>query len=154
MTSQTKISGVDLTLSPNTFTKSGFSFTGWNTLANGTGTAYADGATYTANAAVTLYAQWTSAITYTVSFNANTGTGTMAAQTKTHDVNLTLSPNTFTKTGNSFAGWNTLANGEAANGLCEWRDGRADEDSRRESDFVVEYLHQNRTQLRWLEHAG
>ena len=110
MAAQTKTHGVNLTLSPNTFTKTGNSFAGWNTAANGSGTAYANGAIYTANASVTLYAQWT-VNTYTVSFDANTGTGTMAAQTKTHGVNLTLSSNTFTKTGHSFAGWNTLANG-------------------------------------------
>ena len=111
MTSQTKINGVNLTLSANTFTRTGYTFTGWNTAANGSGTAYANGATYTANAAVTLYAQWTSTSTYTVSFNANNGTGTMAAQTKTHGVNLTLSANTFTRAGYSFTGWNTAAIG-------------------------------------------
>ena len=35
-----------------------YTFTGWNTKADGTGTTYASGANYTANAAVTLYAQW------------------------------------------------------------------------------------------------
>jgi uncharacterized repeat protein (TIGR02543 family) len=36
----------------------GYAFTGWNTLANGTGTAYADGASYPFSANATLYAQW------------------------------------------------------------------------------------------------
>jgi len=39
-------------------TRQGFTFAGWNTAANGTGTAYAGGATYTASANITLYAQW------------------------------------------------------------------------------------------------
>ena len=73
MAAQTKIHDVDLTLSSNTFAKTGAIFAGWNTAANGSGTAYANGATYSANAAVTLYAQWTS--TYTVAFNRNTGVG-------------------------------------------------------------------------------
>ena len=37
---------------------SGYTFTGWNTKADGSGTAYAAGATYKKDAKVTLYAQW------------------------------------------------------------------------------------------------
>lgn len=37
----------------------GYSFSGWNTAANGTGTAIAGGASYTPSGNVTLYAQWT-----------------------------------------------------------------------------------------------
>lgn len=59
--SQTKTYNTSLTLRSNGFTRTGYTFTGWNTKANGTGTSYAAGATYTANAAVTLYAQWTQA---------------------------------------------------------------------------------------------
>lgn len=36
-----------------------YSFAGWNTSANGSGTAYAGGANYAFNADLTLYAQWT-----------------------------------------------------------------------------------------------
>lgn len=50
-------------LPQNSFTKSGYFFTGWNTSPNGSGTSYADGASYTAptesaGETVTLYAQW------------------------------------------------------------------------------------------------
>lgn len=45
-------------LTTNTFTRTGHTFTGWNTAANGSGTAYANGATYPFTASVTLYAQW------------------------------------------------------------------------------------------------
>lgn len=41
------------------FSMSGYSFTGWNTAANGSGTAVAAGASYTPSGNVTLYAQWT-----------------------------------------------------------------------------------------------
>jgi uncharacterized repeat protein (TIGR02543 family) len=37
----------------------GFTFSGWNTAANGTGTALAGGSSYTPSGNVTLYAQWT-----------------------------------------------------------------------------------------------
>ena len=47
----------------NTFVRSGYDFTGWNTAANGGGTSYGNGATLTTTTAqagqtVTLYAQW------------------------------------------------------------------------------------------------
>ena len=59
---QTKTYGVNLTLSSVKPTRSGYNFVKWNTNATGTGTSYNPGAVYTANAAVTLYAVWESAI--------------------------------------------------------------------------------------------
>jgi|GEM_PF-2162712 len=50
-------------LNTNTFTRSGFTFNGWNTVANGSGTAYANGASYLFSASATLYAQWLSSCT-------------------------------------------------------------------------------------------
>ena len=53
------------TLSPNRFAREGYEFTGWNTYANGGGTAYADGATITVGkgTTTTLYAQWREIVT-------------------------------------------------------------------------------------------
>ncbi len=45
-------------LTANTFTRSGYAFAGWNTAADGSGTAYADGASYAFSADATLHAQW------------------------------------------------------------------------------------------------
>ena len=45
-------------LTANSFTRSGYSFTGWNTAAAGTGTAIADAASFAFTADQTLYAQW------------------------------------------------------------------------------------------------
>jgi Listeria-Bacteroides repeat domain (List_Bact_rpt) len=45
-------------LDTNTFTYTGFTFNGWNTAADGSGTAYADGAAFPFTANATLYAQW------------------------------------------------------------------------------------------------
>jgi uncharacterized repeat protein (TIGR02543 family) len=45
-------------LTLNTFTRAGYTFSGWNTAANGSGTAYANGASYPFTADATLYAQW------------------------------------------------------------------------------------------------
>jgi uncharacterized repeat protein (TIGR02543 family) len=46
-------------LSSNAFTYSGYTFAGWNTAANGSGTAFADGASFPFTADTILYAQWT-----------------------------------------------------------------------------------------------
>ena len=53
-------------LTTNGFSRSGYTFAGWNTAANGSGIAYADGASYAFSSSVTLYAQWTATL-------ANTG---------------------------------------------------------------------------------
>jgi uncharacterized repeat protein (TIGR02543 family) len=59
--SQIKTQDVTLVLASNSgaLAKTGYTFAGWNTAADGSGTNYATGASYTANAAVTLYAAWT-----------------------------------------------------------------------------------------------
>jgi uncharacterized delta-60 repeat protein/uncharacterized repeat protein (TIGR02543 family) len=96
------------TLAANTFTRAGFTFEGWNTAADGTGTAYGDTATYPFTANATLYAQW-AAILYTITFDANEGTGTMAPQAASGPT--ALEANAFTRSGFTFSGWNTTADG-------------------------------------------
>jgi uncharacterized repeat protein (TIGR02543 family) len=62
---------------------------------------------------VILYAKW-NPISYTVKFNANGGGGTLADQNFTYDIAQNLRNNTSTniiRTGYTFTGWNTLANG-------------------------------------------
>lgn len=56
---QTKTHGQTLKLSSTKPTCTGYTFNKWNTASNGNGTSYNAGANYTANAAATLYAQWT-----------------------------------------------------------------------------------------------
>jgi hypothetical protein len=59
LTAETNSSATALSLfSTGTMALAAFHFVGWNTVANGTGTAYADGATYAFSASATLYAQW------------------------------------------------------------------------------------------------
>ncbi len=111
----TKTYGVDLPLSNGSgLSRTGYAFADWNTAANGSGTAYAAGATYSANAALTLYAQWT-LNTYALNYDANGATSGMvpAPQTKTYDIDLILATNSgsLAKAGSTFAGWNTAANG-------------------------------------------
>ncbi|MBN2796153.1 MAG: InlB B-repeat-containing protein, partial [Clostridia bacterium] len=52
--------------------RTGYTFAGWNTAANGSGTSYTGGNTFSIGTSnVTLYAQWT-AIDYTITYNGNT----------------------------------------------------------------------------------
>ena len=74
---QTKWSGENLTLQSGIPTRSGYDFLGWATSSGGS-VVYAAGATYTGNAALTLYAVWTpkyssiTSVTDTVLGNAPT----------------------------------------------------------------------------------
>jgi len=58
--SQTQTNGTALTLASNSgsLVRAGYTFIGWNTASDGSGTVYAESASYSANAAVTLYAEW------------------------------------------------------------------------------------------------
>jgi uncharacterized repeat protein (TIGR02543 family) len=96
--------------------RTGYAFSGWNTQADGTGTSYVAGNTFlmgTAN--VTLYAQWT--LTYTVSYNGNNNTGGTvpvdSAGPYLSGATVTVLGNTgnLVRSGYSFSGWNTQANG-------------------------------------------
>ena len=108
---QTKTYGVALTLRGNGYTKTGHHFLRWNTKADGTGTGYAAGGSYTANAAVTLYAIW-EPDTYTVSYEANGAeSGATAAQTKTYGRRMVIADCGFVRNGWGFTGWNTAEDG-------------------------------------------
>ena len=107
--SQTKVQNVDVTLSTTAPTRSGYQFAGWNTSANGSGTSYAAGAVYSENSNVTLYAQWKQV--FTITYNANGGSGAPSDQSKVQGDTITLSTNKPTKTGNTFTGWNTSSGG-------------------------------------------
>ena len=61
MPSQAVLENTAITLSTNAFEKTGFSFAGWNTQADGKGTAYTEAVSYTmTTGSETLYAQWSS----------------------------------------------------------------------------------------------
>jgi uncharacterized repeat protein (TIGR02543 family) len=107
---------VPAALTANAFTRTGYSFAGWNTAANGSGTAYADAASYSFSASVTLYAQWT-AVTYAVTFEANFpagttgGGGTMAPQTGSAPAPLTAIAFTPPTGCSGFLYWDTAPSG-------------------------------------------
>lgn len=109
---QTKWHGTNITLAA-AISRTGYSFGGWNTKADGSGTNRAASSTYSDNASVTLYAKWT-ANTFTLSYDANGGSGAPGNQTKTYGVNLTLSDTIPTRTDYNFKGWATSASGSVA----------------------------------------
>ena len=59
---------------------------------------------------LTIYPQWI-AEQYTITYNSNGGTGTMADTKTSYGGTTTISKNTFTKTGYVFAGWTTKSDG-------------------------------------------
>lgn len=109
---QTKTYGTALTLSSTKPTRTGYTFRGWSTSAGGA-VVYAAGASYTANASVTLYAVW-QAVTYAVTYNANGGVGAPATQTKTYGQTLVLSMTTPSRANYTFLGWSTSSTATSA----------------------------------------
>jgi uncharacterized repeat protein (TIGR02543 family) len=67
------ISDVPTNLPTTTVTKPGYTFTGWNTAADGSGTEYAPGAMYPFSASGTLYAQFSKVILATTGVNPTPG---------------------------------------------------------------------------------
>lgn len=106
----------------NGWTVDGYTFIGWNTSADGKGTAYAPGTTWIANGTLTLYAQWTpgqAGLTY--DGNGATGGKTDPQPGKT-DEKINVRDNGFTRDGYMFVTWNTQAGckGKAVNPGDEW----------------------------------
>ncbi|MBP5410683.1 MAG: InlB B-repeat-containing protein, partial [Lachnospiraceae bacterium] len=111
---QTKTHGQALTLSSTKPTRTGYTFNGWATTKGSSTVAYNPGASYTGNADLTLYAVWTALPTYTVSYDANGGSGAPAAQTKKQGEALTLSSTKPTRSGYTFSGWATTKGSSTA----------------------------------------
>lgn len=119
MASSSHVYGTAKALSANTFTRTGYSFTGWNTAANGSGTSYSDKqsvSTLTTNSEIELFAQWGTA-TYQVIFDANGGTfvsGNFDPKNYTVDSSYTLPTGTITRAGYVFLGWSKTSSATSA----------------------------------------
>jgi uncharacterized repeat protein (TIGR02543 family) len=116
MTAQAMTYGKAANLKKNAFKRTGYTFAGWAKTKTGA-VAYknaasvknlrADGGTQT------LFAKW-APTTYKVAFNANGGTGTMAAQSVKYDATAKLRANAFMRKGYTFAGWAKTKTGAVA----------------------------------------
>lgn len=94
-------------------TRTGYSFGGYYSGANGTGTQMINSNGYiTSNLTntiysenATLYASWTPKV-YTINYSCGTGSGTVpASQSVTYNSNFTIATNTCSKEGYTFSGW-------------------------------------------------
>ena len=120
------VAGTAKALTASAFTRTGYTFASWNTLANGTGTSYAAVAPVTLYDNTILYEQWTAG-TFTVAFASNTASGcvdvscslagqvgqNMPNQTFTAGTAFTLNPDLWYKTGYTFAGWSAASGVQA-----------------------------------------
>ena len=108
--------GTSKALTANAFARTGYTFNGWNTKADGTGTQYANKQNVnnltTANGSkINMYAQW-KPISYTITFNGNGATsGSMPAMSMAYGTAKNLAANVFTRSGYAFSKWTTNANG-------------------------------------------
>lgn len=100
---------ISMELTPNSYSRVGYSFQGWST-SEGGAVDYTNGQsvvnlTLTQGAIFTLYAVWT-ANTYTIEYNGNGSTsGSMVSSNHTYDVAKDLSEIAYINTGNDFLGW-------------------------------------------------
>ena len=119
-------------LAANAFVRKGHSFLGWGLAATDEAAAFADGEivsnlTAVADATVTLHALW-SVNSYTVSFDAGGGSGSMDPFTKNYGEVFTLPAAAFTKDGLPFRGWlgsdgSRYADGATVSNLTDRADG-------------------------------
>jgi uncharacterized repeat protein (TIGR02543 family) len=117
------VSGQGVPISANTgsLTNSSLTFNGWNTAANGLGTAYpvtSNGFTMPF-ANVTLYAQWVNtSTTYILTYFGNgSDSGTVPSPTPPYPsgASVSVSSPTIAKSGYTFIGWNTVEGGSGTN---------------------------------------
>ncbi len=114
MAAQEAPKGEKVTLNANKFTApTGMAFGGWNTKADGTGTAYADSAEITPTENITLYAQWLEdACTVTFDKNNDAVEGEAYTQSILKNTATALKENQFiAPKGLAFNGWNTKRDG-------------------------------------------
>lgn len=89
------VCGGTATLTENTFTRTNYTFVGWNTQADGNGTAYADKASITnIKTDITLYAQWTGVDYWYVSGNFPNHDFDLEYRFTNNQVAITLAANT------------------------------------------------------------
>ena len=140
------------TVKENGFGNGAEVFVNWNTEADGTGTPYAPGDTFTPTKDVTLYAQWIDegATAYTVTYNHGTGnhiTGTMNPIVVPVGTSHTVKANEFKNSEKVFDNWNTKADrsgisynpgdsiSEGMTLYAQWKDP--------EATYTVKYHHGN-----------
>ena len=93
-----------------------YRFGGWNTQPDGLGTDYPEGASFHITGSITLYAKWIPLWQVTYNGNGNTG-GAAPVNSDYYEPGTSFpvaGPDALSRTGCSFGGWSTEANGPAA----------------------------------------
>lgn len=109
--------GAEATVMSNSFRNGDMVFLGWNTAADGTGTTYYPNGTIKVTDNMDLYAQWgRRSSTVTVTYHSNFGTDqTYVTDAEVNNARITVADYTTlglpARTGYTFAGWNTEADG-------------------------------------------
>ena len=108
----TGVTGQNVTIAQNGFTRPGYTFTGW-ARDRRTNPSLQPGGRYTLTpGTTTLWAQWKADPAHLI-YNANTGSTSQTRRTDgVVDQTLTVIANPFTRTGYTFSGWNTQADGK------------------------------------------
>ena len=107
----TGVTGQDVIIARNGFTRPGYTFTGW-ARDRRTNPSLQPGGRYTLTpGTTTLWAQWKADPAHLI-YNANTGSTSQTRRTDgVVDQTLTVIANPFTRPGYTFTGWNTQADG-------------------------------------------
>ena len=107
MSSQSYTYDTAQAITANAFTRTDYTFAGWNTEADGSGTGYTDGqevSNLAGGGEVTLYAQWR-AITYTITYSGIDGATFTANNPAEYTVEDSFTLTNPTKDGYTFTGW-------------------------------------------------
>lgn len=104
----------DYSLPANTYTRTEYNFTGWNTAADGSGISYGDGAgirnlTAEAGGMITLYAQW-EVKSYTITYKLKGGKNNAKNPASYTKFSGTITLKNPTRTGYAFKGWYSDSN--------------------------------------------
>ena len=114
--SDTQTANATTVLTPNSYTRAGYTFDGWASSSDGV-VIYAPGTTYPFTEDTTLFAHWTAnpsapvLADHTVTFDKNAADATGATPNQTTNTPTALTLNGFTRDGYTFAGWTTNADG-------------------------------------------
>ena len=118
MANESFVYGTAKALTISTFKRTGYIFIGWSTSSTATTPTYDDGQsvknlTTTSGGTVKLYAVW-QANAYTIKFNKNGGSGTMADLAMKYDTAKALTANAFQRPNYNFLGWATSSGATSA----------------------------------------
>ena len=110
MSTQSIVSGTATSLTSNTFTKTSYTFAGWNSNMDGaSGTNYTDGQSVTITAGMTLYAIWTGN-TLTVTYDSQGGSAVSSGSVNIA-ASISAAPTPPARAGYTLAGWSTTTTG-------------------------------------------